>query len=348
MRLRATEAHPGRSGAALLLAVLILIVLAAIVFQIFVATSTAARVARNDVAMSAQELAIESALLEEYDKLKTDGEASDSSSSGAAPGGAGGGAAPGGSSPAGGAQQSQACDSQRDEWYQPARTEINEVRLRVYAQDEDSKVNVLTMLVRDEKAAKEAYERVIRVLDKCREGTTADIDSRTAEDMAKAMLEYMTKGKKSEIPRANQISDDPANQDLKLPRSLREFQIMKPFEPSHFRDFRDDHGVMVHSIESFLTVWSALETAGDKPPPPNASSSSSKPAASSSGNAGSAGAAEAAPRPERSRADRRRPARVRAAARTSPRADRAAARAAAPASTPAAGRSTSTPLRRPC
>jgi type II secretory pathway pseudopilin PulG len=297
MRLRATEAHPGRSGAALLMAVLILIVLAAIVFQIFVATSGAARIARNDLAMSAQELAIESALLEEYDKIKTDGEAADSGSAagaggaGANPAGGAAGGAGGGAGAAGGAGQSQACDSQRDEWYQPARTEINEVRLRVFAQDEDSKVNVLSMLVRDEKAAKEAFERVVRVLDKCRDGTTADIDSRTAEDMAKAMLEYMTKGKKSEIPRANQISDDPANQDLKLPRSLREFQILKPFEPSHFRDFRDDHDRQVHSIESFLTVWSALETAGDKPPPPNASGTAPKPGTGSTVNPSNGGTA---------------------------------------------------------
>jgi type II secretory pathway pseudopilin PulG len=274
------------------MAVLILIVLAAIVFQIFVATNAAARIGRNDVAMSAQELAIESALLEMYDKLKTDGESADSGGSGAAPGGspagAGGmpGGAAGGSGAAGGAQQGQACDSHRDEWGQPARTEINDVRLRIFAQDEDSKVNVLTMLVRDEKAAKEAYERVVRVLDRCREGTTADIDSRTAEEMTKAMLEYMTKGKKSEIPRATQISDDPANQDLKLPRSLREFQILKPFEPNHFRDFRDEHGVQVNSIESFLTVWSALETAGDKPPPPSGTAAGAKPAAGASGNAG--------------------------------------------------------------
>jgi type II secretory pathway pseudopilin PulG len=299
MRLRPTQAHPGRAGAALLLAVLILIVLAAIVFQIFVATNTAARVGRNDVAMSSQELAIESALLEMYDKLKTDGESADSgNSAGGAPGGApgGGGAAPGGAAPGGAgasAQQDQACDSQRDEWYQPARTEINEVRLRVFAQDEDSKVNVLTMLVRDETAAKEAFDRVVRVLDKCRDGTTADIDSRTAEEMAKAMLEYMTKGKKSEIPRATQISDDPANQDLKLPRSLREFAILKPFEPNHFRDFRDEHGVQVNSIESFLTVWSSLQTAGDKPPPAVAGAAGSTPA-SSPGNAGAAGSSAGA------------------------------------------------------
>jgi len=312
MRLRPLQAHPGRSGAALLLAVLILIVLAAIVFQIFVATNTAARVGRNDVAMSSQELAIESALLEVYDSLKTDGESAESGDSGA--GGAGGAGSPAGESgspagaggapgAAGGAAQSQACDSQRDEWYKPARTEINEVRLRIFGQDEDSKVNVLTMLVKDEKAAKEAFERVVRVLDRCRDGTTADIDSRTAEELAKAMLDYMTKGKRSEIPRASQVSDDAANMDLKLPRSLREFQILKPFEPNHFRDFRDEHGLLVHSIESFLTVWTALQTAGDKPPPPSATSAAPTPSASPSGTTGGTGNQNGAAQPSGSNPD---------------------------------------------
>ncbi|MBK7641642.1 MAG: hypothetical protein IPJ19_01110 [Planctomycetes bacterium] len=295
MRLRPTHVHPGRQGAALLMAVMILIVLAAIVFQLHVATLTEARVGRNDVAISTQELAIESALLEMNDKLKTDGESADSAGSGGA---GGAGAAPGGAAPAaggapgaGGADQSSACDSHRDEWSQPARTEINDIRMRIFAQDEDSKVNVLTLLVRDEKAAKEAFERVVRVLDRCREGTTADIDSRTAEEMTKAMLEYMTKGKQSELPRAVQISDDPGQQDLRLPRSLREFQVLKPFEPNMFRDFRDERGVMVHSIESYVTTWSALETAGDKPP--SASGASAAPAsASSNGGAGTGGASD--------------------------------------------------------
>lgn len=286
MRLRPIHARRERRGAALLLAVLILIVLAAIVFQIHVATSTEARVGRNDIGLTTMEKAIDSALLQEYDLLKTDGEAAEQGS-GAGAGGAGagagagsggglpGGAAGGGSAGGGSGAGEQACDSHRDEWGQPQRTEINDIRLRIFVQDEDSKVNVLSMLASDEKEAKAAFERVVRVLDLCREGTTADIDTRTAEDLAKAMLEYMTKGKKNDVPRATLISDDPNNQDLKLPRTLREFAILKPFEPNLFRDFRDEHGQRVHSIESFLSVWSSLEVAGDKPPPPNAAGSGS-------------------------------------------------------------------------
>ena len=72
-----------RSGAALLLSVLVLIVLITIVFQIRVTTMTDARVARNDVGLTTMELAIEAAKLEVFEQLKADAEASASQGEGA-------------------------------------------------------------------------------------------------------------------------------------------------------------------------------------------------------------------------------------------------------------------------
>ena len=67
-----TSARQG--GSALLLTMLVLIVLAAIVFQLHISTITDARVARNDVALMTMDQAIESTLLEVYDRLLTDAE----------------------------------------------------------------------------------------------------------------------------------------------------------------------------------------------------------------------------------------------------------------------------------
>ena len=41
--------------------------------------------------------------------------------------------------------------------------------------------------------------------------------------------------------------------------------MLPPFDESHFRDYRDENGKIVHSIGSFLTVWTSLATAADKP-----------------------------------------------------------------------------------
>lgn len=249
-----------RRGAALLLSLLILLVLVAIVIQINVSTGTDARIARNDVGLTTMDLAIESGLLEEYDKLKADGE-----SAGAAGGGAAGQAAPA-PAPAGGAgapgaeAASQANDSRRDEWAQVQRTEINEIKLRILVQDEDSKINVLNLLNPDEKEAQAAFDRVVRCLDMCRDGTEADIPTRGAEEMTRAMLEYMQRRNLAKVPRPKLLSDTEQNEEQGLPTSLEEFVVLTPFDESLFRDYRDSDGRIVHSIGSFLTVWSSLTT----------------------------------------------------------------------------------------
>ncbi len=256
-----------RSGAALLLSLLILLVLFAIVFQINVGTGTNARVARNDVGLTTMDLAVDSALLQVDDQLKTDAESAGAQtpSGGMAPGGGGGAAAaPSGGAVGAAAGQGQAAsDSRKDEWARPQRTSINDIRVRILVQDEDSKINVLNLLDPDEKEAEAAFDRVVRCLDLCREGTQADIDTRTAERMARAMLDYMKDRKTSRVPRPALLSDNPQNEDLGLPLSLKEFAVLPPFDESHFRDFRDQDGKIVHSIGSFLTVWSSVATVAD-------------------------------------------------------------------------------------
>ena len=258
-----------RSGAALLLSLLMLIVLVAIVIQINVGTSTDARVARNDVGLTGMDLAVESALLQVDDQLLQDAENTEGASpagGAGAPGAPAQAPAPAASSPAAAAGAPGAnapCDSRKDEWARPQRTTLNEIRLRVSVQDEDSKINVLNMLNPDEKEAQAAFDRVVKVLDLCREGTQADIDAHTAEQMARAMLEYMKQRKDAKVPRPALLSDDTNNPDQGLPLSLKEFACLPPFDESHFRDFRDGDGKIVHGIGSFLTVWSSVATSAD-------------------------------------------------------------------------------------
>lgn len=284
--LRHRTPRPGQRGAALLLSLLVLLVLVAIVIQINVSTNTDARVARNDVGLTAMDLAIESAFLQSYEQLKADGEAGAASGAGGAGGaggaatGAGAGAPAGGGAAAAGQGQQAATDSRRDEWAQVARTEINEIKLRILVQDEDSKINVLNLLNPDEKEAKAAFDRIARCLDMCRDGTLADIPERTAEEMTRGMLEFMRQRNLAKLPRPKLLTDNEQDPDVGLPLGLRDFAVLPSFDDSLFRDFRDADGRIVHSIGSFLTVWTSL----------------SSPAAqtNSAGPAGSAGAASAA------------------------------------------------------
>jgi len=288
-----SRSAPARRGAALMLALLVLFVLVAIVFQINIGTGTDARIARNEVAQASMDYAIEGALLEVFEQLKTDGEAS----AGGAPGmpgmpGAGGpGAAAGGNdlgalmgtgdvggaggpggAPGEGGAPAGPVDSREDEWARPQRTSINEIDLRILIQDEESKYNVLSMLTENPEERRKAFDRVVRILDLCREGTSVDIEPTRARAMTEAMLEHMSNRERSFLPRPRLSTDTTADGQeapYGLPLSLREFVAIEPFEEDDFRDFRDRDGVVVHSIASFLTVWTALEPrseAGDVAP----------------------------------------------------------------------------------
>ncbi|MDP6519162.1 MAG: type II secretion system protein GspK [Planctomycetota bacterium] len=255
-------ARPERRGAALLLSLIVLFVLVAIVFQISIGTGTDARVARNDVGLATMDLACESALLEVVEMLKADAPAAGGE------GGAGAGGLPGmgggddlsaGEGGEGG-EEGGSVDSKQDQWGQPQRTQINEIDLRILIQDEESKYNLLNMLRDDEGEAEKAHERVVEILDLCRAGTSEDIDSSTAREMADAMREHMRDRTQSILPKPKQLSDVEGDEERGLPMGLREFVVVDPFHEGHFRDYLDEDGLPVHSIGSFLTVWTCLST----------------------------------------------------------------------------------------
>jgi hypothetical protein len=104
--------------------------------------------------------------------------------------------------------------------------------------------------------------------------------------MAKTMREHMSRRKQSKLPRPKLLTDLPKNEDLGLPLSMREFMPLEPFEDHHFKEFRDSNDKVVHSITSFLTVWSSLGTA---PPATSSSGATAGAAGGNSGNAASSG-----------------------------------------------------------
>ena len=272
--LQRSRGRPSRRGAALLLSLLVLFVLVAIVFQINVTVGTDARMARNDVGLTSMDLAVESALMRVLDELKQDGEAAASGGGGPMGGGAGAAGA-GGGDPAGaaggggeggeGGGGTPASDSHEDTWGKPQQTSFEEmdVRLRILIQDEDAKYNILSMMQEDEDLAEEAFERVVRIIDLCREDTDYDIDRSEAERMATVMRDHMQRRSDSAVPMTEMLTYDEERRDVGLPMTLREFEALEPFDTSHFRDFRDEDGMIVHSLGSYLTVWSALATSSE-------------------------------------------------------------------------------------
>ncbi len=228
-------ASEARRGAVLMISFLVLIILFVVVRQVFLAADSDAKVARNSIGTTQMDLAIESALLEVYDRLALDGEDT------------GGEAGP--------------TDSRKDDWAQVQRTEIGRVELRVLVQDESSKFNVLSILTEDEDEAAKALERLERILDFYRGGTEFDLDSNEASAMAEAILEHLKERDQSELPRPRLLTDDEEDEDdVGLPLTLREFVVLESFEEMHFREFRDEDDNVIHGLSAFLTVSTSLST----------------------------------------------------------------------------------------
>lgn len=257
-----TSRRPEERGAALMLAILVLGVLVLIVLQITLGSSVDMRVAQNDIELTNFDAAIESAMLKTMQDLADDASAG-------ADAGAGQAAAPdpsaafGAPSAGGDGGETGPTDSHRDDWGRPQQTEINGVSLRILVQDEDSKYNVLTMLTEDEDEAEEAFNRVVRILDLCRDGTLSDIDEADARDMAEGMRDFMRDRRDAVLPRPALLTDRDDERDFGLPLTLREFVVLPGFNEFMFRDYRDAEGTVVHSIASFLTVSTSVSTYQD-------------------------------------------------------------------------------------
>jgi len=281
-RLPHTGTRPDERGAALLLAFLVLIVIIAITYQIHTVTKTDARVAHNELTRVLMDLAVESTLLQVIEDLAEDARAaqgSEGEGEGAAAGapGEGGtpgeGAAPGGTSGAGtgggatGAPASNpdSVDSQMDGWYTPASTNFDEIQVRIFIRDEDSKFNVLNMLLADEELAQESFDIVVRILDNCREGTRYDIGPSDAQELARAMQQHLNERDTSTLPRPVLLSDVEELRRQGLPLTFREFRGLEPFHDDLFYEGYDEDGNRVHGIDAFLTVFTSPAMGEDIP-----------------------------------------------------------------------------------
>lgn len=244
-------------GAALLMAFLVLIVIIAIVYQINTVTLTDERITYNEITRAQMDLAIESVLLQTYEDLAEDARAAQASEGeeGAAPAG---GADPGApTDPGEPPRNPDTVDSRMDRWYTPQSTSFGDIQLRIFVRDEDSKYNVLNMLQQDEELADLALQRVSRILDYARGGTSEDITSGDAEEMARAMKGYMSERLGGDLPQPVLLTTDLENDEQVVPFTFSEFRALEVFEDSMFEDYFGPDDERIHAITSFLTVYTS-------------------------------------------------------------------------------------------
>lgn len=271
---RPSPAGSSESGVALLLAFLVLIVLFAIVYQITTVTQTDARVTRNEITRARMDLAIRSVMMQTFEDLKEDARAAQASEGGegGAPGGAvappgAAGAAPGSGSEAGELPRNpDTVDSRVDNWYTPQSTNFDDLQLRIFIRDENSKYNVLNMLNADEEVAEECRGRVVRVLDNVRGGTDLDISRSDAEEMATAMRDYMRDRRGGDDdPVGEKLTDSTESESQSVPFTFTEFRSLDVFEDHMFQDQFGEDDERLHGLDAFLTIYTSPAVGPEEP-----------------------------------------------------------------------------------
>ena len=249
-------------GAALLMAFLVLIVIIAIVYQINTVTLTDERITYNEITRAQMDLAIESVLLQTYEDLAEDARAAQASEGEDPAGGGDPGAA---SEPGEAPRNPDTVDSQMDRWYTPQSTSFGDIQLRIFIRDENSKYNVLNLLQPDEELADLAVQRVARILDYARGGTSEDISSGDAEEMALAMQVYMRERVGSDgLPQPQLLTTDLENSEQSVPFTFSEFRMLPGFEDGMFEDYFGPDDERIHAITSFLTVYTSPATGAEE------------------------------------------------------------------------------------
>ncbi|MEZ6019863.1 MAG: hypothetical protein R3F17_07095 [Planctomycetota bacterium] len=258
--LRPYRARPAQRGAALLLFFLVLIVIVMIVYQVNRLTSSERIDAERSVTLAQMDLAIQAAQLENRALLSDDAAqaSAEGDSSGASGDSTGDGTGEEGLPADGEGGESGSTgpvDSYMDTWAPAQQSSIGEVEVVTFMEDEDRKFNVLNILSADPEEAQEAEAIIVRILDRCREQTTFDIDNGKASEMATSIRRFIEDRYSNTYPTPNRVDAEPG--DPILPLSLRELVAIPPFEEHMFRDFFDERGEQVYAIDHFLTLYSS-------------------------------------------------------------------------------------------
>ena len=271
-------------GLSIVLAMLVLFVLLVVIFQVVhVSTVELDQAVYHVSAVQTRFLAdacrlqAESVLLMDIEDAGAEEEGGGGGGDPFGGGGLGGGGGPGESAAESAANVTMSTDSKLDEWHNSASLAppMGEgLTIYVEIEDEDSKVNLLSLWTEDEEKREEWSEVIERLLDKAFEGTSLDISALDASEILDDLDDWV-KGERS-------IFDDPPIPPLKLSRAEEEARLseldtdiiendedhypltigelaqIEGITPEHLWGFVEDD-TYYQGLSSYLTVWSELE-----------------------------------------------------------------------------------------
>jgi len=265
----ATTASESERGVALVMALIFSILLYILVAELVVSSRMVRATGENDALLARMRTQMQYQLVESEEKLLADmvGQADDMGAEGGAPGGLGGlpgaGAAGGGDAGGEGGEGEEAeedptsvCDSSRDAWFEPVGYPDNDLTTYVWIEDENRKLNLLTLWSPDEEFAQLSRDRMIRLIDVLREDTEFDVSSGDATMIVQSIIEWGSRPNTEQMPTPELKTDDEINREFHAPLHLDELMMLPMITPELFFDKVLDK-IYYPGLESVLTIWTS-------------------------------------------------------------------------------------------
>lgn len=179
-------------------------------------------------------------------------------------------------------------DSFEDEWARPARFTLGDIEVHAFVQDENSKLNLLTLFDPDPELADEARARFVRILDFLRDDMDDDLDSQEATMILDELVAWVEGDardldfpppRRHSVTRAVVVStestsasedstgptaqnDEPVTEEevieLFLPYSLEELMLLEHVTEELFYDQLRPNDEIAPGLESVLTLYTSL------------------------------------------------------------------------------------------
>jgi type II secretory pathway component PulK len=263
-------------GVILILSMLVVLVLACVIVQLFFTTSVNREITKHQkihypMVMAARGAVFQTTavLIQDLENQSMDEGASEEEGGGLEPGSGGEpGAGEEGGEEGGMEDNTAATDSFVDEWARPgaiAVTTSNELDVMVLVRDEDAKFNILSVVAKDEEDADLSRERLSRLIDSFRENTRFDVSLATSERIVDSIVRWIEGDRDTDrfpkpLTKTGAKDEDPKQSDEDLihyPLTIDELRMCEGVTAEILYGFMDD-GERIPGLIEYVTCYSNL------------------------------------------------------------------------------------------
>ena len=267
----ATAASDSERGVALVMALIFSILLYILVAELVVSSRMVRATGENDALLARMRTQMQYQLLESEEKLLADlvGQDDEMGAEGgaagalgglagaaAATGGGGEGEGEGGEGEEAEVDPTSVCDSSRDAWFEPVGHPDNDLTTYVWIEDENRKLNLLTLWSPDDEFAQVSRDRMIRLIDGLREDTEFDVSSGDATMIVQSIIDWGNRPNTEQMPTPELKTDDEQMREFHAPLHLDELMMLPMVTSELFFDKALDK-IFYPGLESVLTIWTA-------------------------------------------------------------------------------------------